>query len=240
MPEIIVVPSWSIPKLTEDQKFVGTLRSDEVYRITTEDDTTTTNTDLSIKNVITKTIDGVKKMFIVPNIIFNVWGFENSLTEEDNIDVSTITKVTHMYVLREVAPSRPKCTSDDPFVFTFVNSKTGNPFNVSADPNHFVGVAAVTPKGNVMTHYGYLVGMSDDGSKLMMDTMSSAKGIFKISEVQLPIDGIKGLYFYNLNLVEFENKPPKKARTPKVVPMSQRASADETTEEKTSSETVAK
>lgn len=200
MPEIIVIPSWNIPKLVEDQKFVGTIRPDAVYRISfTNDKGNYTTCIVSIENV-TFTNGGCT---LHPAIEFGTWGFatEDLIT----IDATKITEIERVYLNREVLTTRPESNDEDPFSFTFFNSKTNAPFTMKVDHDHFVGVVATTKKGNIHTYMGYIDRLSDDGQSIVMLVMSPTKGIFKISEVFLPVGNIRGIFNYELNPVNFDD-----------------------------------
>ena len=218
MPTINVIPSWNVKKLFDDQPLVGTIYANGVYKFMFTRDNVQSSVVMAIK-VITPVIpEGAEEPIdykIVPSVIFFENGFdaEDSLKEEDTILLSEVDEVEREFIKYEALDraQRRKSTDEDPFVFNFINPKTSKPFRIMVDHDHFVGIPALTKKGDVHTNFGYINHIETDPesglvTKIIMDSVLSTRGVFRGSKTIIPYDKLRGIYHYMIVIEPHKGK----------------------------------
>ena len=100
---------------------------------------------------------------------------------------------------------RPKSVDEDPFVFNFINPKSNKPFRIVVDHDHFVGIPALTKKGDVHTNFGFIdhVETDDTGAvtKVVMNSIISNRGVFRASTTVIPYSKLRGIYHYEISII---------------------------------------
>ena len=217
MPTINVIPSWTVKKLSDDQVLVGTLQANGVYKINYTRNGVAKEEVFSIKDVkpITATTDSpetegdIIDYAITPSVVFWYDGFEpfENLDDSYIIKVSEVTSIERMYVRYDAIDrtKRPKSVDEDPFVFNFINPKSNKPFRIVVDHDHFVGIPALTKKGDVHTNFGFIdhVETDDTGAvtKVVMNSIISNRGVFRASTTVIPYSKLRGIYHYEIAIV---------------------------------------
>ena len=217
MPTINVIPSWTIKKLSEDQKVAGTLLANGVYSIKFVRDGRENEEVMSVKDVkpIMQTTDDpnvegeIIDYEIVPSVVFWNDSFDSGENLGDSyiVKVSEITSIERMYIRYDAIDrtKRPKSVDEDPFVFNFINPKSNKPFKIIVDHDHFVGIPALTKKGDVHTNFGFInrVETDDTGAvtKVVMDSIISNRGVFRTSTTIIPYNKLRGIYHYDIGII---------------------------------------
>ena len=247
MPTINVIPSWTIKKLSEDQKVAGTLLANGVYSIHFDRNGKDNEEVISIKavNPILKNVDDpnseVVDYLIIPSVEFWIDSFDSgeNLGEDYNIKVSEITSIERVYIKYDAIDrtKRPKSVDEDPFVFNFINPKSNKPFKIIVDHDHFVGIPALTKKGDVHTTFGFIyrVETNDSGAvtKVVMDSIISNRGVFRTSTTIIPYDKLRGIYHYEIGIIPHKMPFVNEAIETKTAEVPEDTKPQETTEEKT-------
>ena len=247
MPTINVIPSWTIKKLSEDQKVAGTLLANGVYSIHFDRNGKDNEEVISIKDVkpILKNVDDpnseVVDYLIIPSVEFWIDSFDSgeNLGEDYNIKVSEITSIERVYIKYDAIDrtKRPKSVDEDPFVFNFINPKSNKPFKIIVDHDHFVGIPALTKKGDVHTNFGFInhVETNDSGAvtKVVMDSIISNRGVFRTSTTIIPYDKLRGIYHYEIGIIPHKMPFVNEAIETKTAEVPEDTKPQETTEEKT-------
>ena len=247
MPTINVIPSWTIKKLSEDQKVAGTLLANGVYSIHFDRNGKDNEEVISIKDVkpILKNADDpnseVVDYLIIPSVEFWIDSFDSgeNLGEDYNIKVSEITSIERVYIKYDAIDrtKRPKSVDEDPFVFNFINPKSNKPFKIIVDHDHFVGIPALTKKGDVHTNFGFInrVETNDSGAvtKVVMDSIISNRGVFRTSTTIIPYDKLRGIYHYEIGIIPHKMPFVNEAIETKTAEVPDATKSQETTEEKT-------
>lgn len=247
MPTINVIPSWTIKKLSEDQKVAGTLLANGVYSIHFDRNGKDNEEVISIKDVkpILKNADDpnseVVDYLIIPSVEFWIDSFDSgeNLGEDYNIKVSEITSIERVYIKYDAIDrtKRPKSVDEDPFVFNFINPKSNKPFKIIVDHDHFVGIPALTKKGDVHTNFGFInrVETNDSGAvtKVVMDSIISNRGVFRTSTTIIPYDKLRGIYHYEIGIIPHKMPFVNEAIETKTAEVPEDTKPQETTEEKT-------
>ena len=247
MPTINVIPSWTIKKLSEDQKVAGTLLANGVYSIHFDRKRKENEEVISIKDVkpILKNVDDpnseVVDYLIIPSVEFWIDSFDSgeNLGEDYNIKVSEITSIERVYIKYDAIDrtKRPKSVDEDPFVFNFINPKSNKPFKIIVDHDHFVGIPALTKKGDVHTNFGFInrVETNDSGAvtKVVMDSIISNRGVFRTSTTIIPYDKLRGIYHYEIGIIPHKMPFVNEAIETKTAEVPEDTKPQETTEEKT-------
>lgn len=207
MPTINVISNWNVKKLSDDQAIYGTVYANGVYKFTTVKDDTQKAVVMSIKSVTPVTKEGTDEVVdykIVPSIIFNQFGFKVADEDADTILISEIDEAEREYIKYEALgrDARPKSTDADPFEFNFINTKTSKPFRILVDHDHFVGIPAVTKRGDVHTNFGYIDHIDTDASgkvtRIVMNGIISTRGVFRGGRTVIPYEKLRGIYHYNV------------------------------------------
>ena len=246
MPTINVIPSWTIKKLSEDQKVAGTLLANGVYSIHFDRNGKDNEEVISIKDVkpILKNADDpnseVVDYLIIPSVEFWIDSFDSgeNLGEDYNIKVSEITSIERVYIKYDAIDrtKRPKSVDEDPFVFNFINPKSNKPFKIIVDHDHFVGIPALTKKGDVHTNFGFInhVETNDSGAvtKVVMDSIISNRGVFRTSTTIIPYDKLRGIYHYEIGIIPHKMPFVNEAIETKTAEVPEDTKPQETTEEK--------
>lgn len=218
MPTINVIPSWNVKKLFDDQPLVGTIYANGVYKFTFTRDNVQSSVVMAIKEITPVIPEGAEEPIdykIVPSVIFFENGFdaEDSLKEEDTILLSEVDEVEREFIKYEALDraQRRKSTDEDPFVFNFINPKTSKPFRIMVDHDHFVGIPALTKKGDVHTNFGYINHIETDPesglvTKIIMDSVLSTRGVFRGSKTIIPYDKLRGIYHYMIVIEPHKGK----------------------------------
>mgnify|MGYP007116344909 FL=1 len=218
MPTINVIPSWNVKKLFDDQPLVGTIYANGVYKFTFTRDNVQSSVVMAIKEITPVIPEGAEEPIdykIVPSVIFFENGFdaEDSLKEEDTILLSEVDEVEREFIKYEALDraQRRKSTDEDPFVFNFINPKTSKPFRIMVDHDHFVGIPALTKKGDVHTNFGYIDHIETDPesglvTKIIMDSVLSTRGVFRGSKTIIPYDKLRGIYHYMIVIEPHKGK----------------------------------
>lgn len=218
MPTINVIPSWTIKKLTDDQKVAGTLLANGVYSIKFDRNGTENEEVMSVKDVkpILKSGDQnpeaegeIIDYAIYPSVVFWSDSFDSgeNLGDEYVIKVSEITSIERMYIRYDAIDrtKRPKSVDEDPFVFNFINPKSNKPFKIIVDHDHFVGIPAMTKKGDVHTNFGFIDHVETDDSgavtKVVMNSIMSNRGVFRTGTTIIPYNKLRGIYFYEIGII---------------------------------------
>ena len=247
MPTINVIPSWTIKKLSEDQKVAGTLLANGVYSIHFDRNGKDNEEVISIKDVkpILKNVDDpnseVVDYLIIPSVEFWIDSFDSgeNLGEDYNIKVSEITSIERVYIKYDAIDrtKRPKSVDEDPFVFNFINPKSNKPFKIIVDHDHFVGIPALTKKGDVHTNFGFInhVETNDSGAvtKVVMDSIISKRGGSRSSTTICPYDKLRGIYHYEIGIIPHKMPFVNEAIETKTAEVPDATKSQETTEEKT-------
>ena len=247
MPTINVIPSWTIKKLSEDQKVAGTLLANGVYSIHFDRNGKDNEEVISIKDVkpILQNADDpnseVVDYLIIPSVEFWIDSFDSgeNLGEDYNIKVSEITSIERVYIKYDAIDrtKRPKSVDEDPFVFNFINPKSNKPFKIIVDHDHFVGIPALTKKGDVHTNFGFInrVETNDSGAvtKVVMDSIISHRGVFRTSTTIIPYDKLRGIYHYEIGIIPHKMPFVNEAIETKTAEVPEDTKPQETTEEKT-------
>lgn len=208
MPTINVVSNWNVKKLSDDQAIYGTVYANGVYKFTTVKNDSQESIVMSIKTItpITKEdSDEIVDYKITPSIIFCQTGYKVG-EDEDAILVSDIDEAEREYIKYEALSreDRPKSTDDDPFEFNFINPKTSKPFRILVDRDHFVGIPAVTKRGDVHTNFGYINHIDTDDSgkvtRIVMNGIISTRGVFRAGRTIIPYDKLRGIYHYGITI----------------------------------------
>ena len=218
MPTINVIPSWNVKKLFDDQPLVGTIYANGVYKFMFTRDNVQSSVVMAIKEITPVIPEGAEEPIdykIVPSVIFFENGFdaEDSLKEEDTILLSEVDEVEREFIKYEALDraQRRKSTDEDPFVFNFINPKTSKPFRIMVDHDHFVGIPALTKKGDVHTNFGYINHIETDPesglvTKIIMDSVLSTRGVFRGSKTIIPYDKLRGIYHYMMVIEPHKGK----------------------------------
>ena len=244
MPTINVIPSWTIKKLSEDQKVAGTLLANGVYSIHFDRNGKDNEEVISIKDVkpILKNADDpnseVVDYLIIPSVEFWIDSFDSgeNLGEDYNIKVSEITSIERVYIKYDAIDrtKRPKSVDEDPFVFNFINPKSNKPFKIIVDHDHFVGIPALTKKGDVHTNFGFInrVETNDSGAvtKVVMDSIISNRGVFRTSTTIIPYDKLRGIYHYEIGIIPHKMPFVNEAIETKTAEVPEATTAEEKTE----------
>lgn len=208
MPTINVIPSWNVKKLFDDQPLVGTIYANGVYKFTFTRDNVQSSVVMAIKEIAPMIPEGAEEPIdykITPSVIFFENGFvaEDHMEEQDTLRLSEVDEVEREYIKYEALDraQRRKSTDEDPFVFNFINPKTSKPFRILVDHDHFVGIPALTKKGDVHTNFGYINHIETDPesglvTKIIMDSVLSTRGVFRSSKTIIPYDKLRGIYHY--------------------------------------------
>lgn len=206
MPTINVISNWNVKKLSDDQTLYGTVYANGVYKFTTVKDDTQSTVVMSIKTITPVTKEGTDEIVdykIVPSVIFTETGFSTN-NDDVVILVSEIEEAEREYIKYEALDreNRPKSVDDDPFEFNFINTKTSKPFRILVDHDHFVGIPAVTKKGDVHTNFGYIDHIDTDESgkvtRIIMNGIISTRGVFRGGRTVIPYDKLRGIYHYGI------------------------------------------
>lgn len=225
MPTINVIPSWNVKKLTEDQALSGTIYANGVYKFLYTRDNAQLTQIMSIKEIIPVTAEGSDEPIdykVVPSVIFFEDGFDafDDLKDEDTLLISEIDEVEREFVKYEALDraQRRKSVDDDPFIFNFINPKTSKPFQIRVDHNHFVGIPALTKKGEVHTNFGYINHVETDPNtgmvtKIIMDSIISNRGVFRGGKTVIPYDKLRGIYHYMIVIEKHKGKKTADAET---------------------------
>ena len=224
MPTINVISSWNVKKLTDDQPMFGTIYANGVYKFLYTRDNAQQTLVMAIKDITPVIPEGATEPTdykIVPSVIFFETGFdaEDDIKECDTILMSEVDEVERQFIKYEALDrnSRPRSVEDDPFIFNFINSKNNKPFKIMVDHNHFVGIPALTKKGEVHTSFGYINHIETDPdtglvNRIVMDSVSSNRGVFHGSKTVIPYDKIRGIYHYRI-VIETHNSAKKPVET---------------------------
>ena len=208
MPTINVIPSWNVKKLFDDQPLVGTIYANGVYKFTFTRDNVQSSVVMAIKEIAPTIPEGAEEPIdykITPSVIFFENGFvaEDHMEEQDILRLSEVDEVEREYIKYEALDraQRRKSTDEDPFVFNFINPKTSKHFRILVDHDHFVGIPALTKKGDVHTNFGYINHIETDPesglvTKIIMDSVLSTRGVFRSSKTIIPYDKLRGIYHY--------------------------------------------
>lgn len=219
MPTINVIPSWNVEKLTDDQAMSGVINANGVYKFLFTRDNAQMTQVMSIKDIIPVIPEGAEKPVdykVVPSVIFYENGFDanDDLKDTDTLLMSEIDEVEREFIKYEALDraQRRKSVDDDPFVFNFINPKTSKPFQIRIDHNHFVGIPALTKKGDVHTTFGYINHVETDANgrvtKIVMDSVISTRGVFRGSTTVIPYDKLRGIYHYMIVIEKHKGKKP--------------------------------
>lgn len=233
MPTINVIPNWTIKKLTDNQVLVGTLQANGVYKMKYTRDGYPKEECFSIKDVkpITAPTEDpeaegeIVDYEITPSIVFWDDGFESfeNLDKSYIVKASEVTEIERMYIRYDAVDrsKRPKSVDEDPFVFNFINPKSNKPFRIVVDHDHFVGIPALTKRGDVHTNFGFIdhVETDDTGAvtKVVMNSIISNRGVFRASTTVIPYSKLRGIYHYEISIIphkiafKSENKIEEKA-----------------------------
>lgn len=216
MPTINVIPSWNVKKLNDDQVLSGTIYANAVYKILyTRDDVQKTQV-MALKeinpivNILTNEITDYQ---LIPSVLFYEDGFDAGDDLEDaGILISEIVEIEREFIkyVSLDKDHRQKSTDEDPFMFNFINPKTGKPFKIFVDHDHFVGIPALTKKGDVHTNFGYINHVETDPNtglvtRIVMDSIISTHGIFHGSTTVIPYDKLRGIYHYGIAIERHNN-----------------------------------
>lgn len=208
MPTINVISNWEVKKLSDDQVLFGTVRSNGVYKFRVTDETgNDSSVVMSIRNIVPVVPEGTEEVVdytIIPNVVFLNDGFiaDAKKLEVYTISVKDITDVERIFIKYVNLPrdERPKSVDEDPFEFNFISPKTNKPFRVLVDRDHFVGIPAVTNRGNVHTNFGYIDHIETDANgnvtRIIMDGIISNRGVFRGGRTVIPYDRLRGIYHY--------------------------------------------
>lgn len=228
MPTINVIPSWNVKKLTEDQAMFGTIPANGVYKFLYTRDNAQMTQIMSIKEIIPVTAEGSDEPIdykVVPSVIFFENGFDafDNLKEEDTLLISEIDEVEREFVKYEALDraQRRKSVDEDPFIFNFINPKTSKPFQIRIDHNHFVGIPAMTKKGEIHTIFGYIDNVETDPetgmvTKLIMQSIVSNRGVFRAGKSVIPYDKLRGIYHYMITITPYKTKKKETTEVPAV------------------------
>lgn len=218
MPTINVIPSWNIKKLTEDQAMSGTIYANGVYKFLYTRNNEQLTQVMSLKDVIPVIKDGTEEITdyqLVPSVLFFNDGFSagDDLGDDDTLLLSEIDEVEREYIKYSALTreQRRKSRDEDPFEFNFINAKTGKPFKIVVDHNHFVGIPAITKKGDVHTNFGYINHIETNPetgmvTSIVMDSITSTRGVFRGSTTIIPYNNLRGIYHYGIIIEKHKTK----------------------------------
>lgn len=216
MTTINVIPTWYVEKLDDDQNFYGIVYPNAVYKFTFVGNTGICyDRVVSIKG-LTPVFDGdqITDYKLIIGVEFFETGFKSVRPNEipDFIMVSAIEGAEREYIKYETCTreNRPVTSDPNPYKFNLVNPKTNgiNSFIVGHDC--FVGIPAMTKKGNVHTNYGYIdhVDMDESGkvTRVIMNGILSSHGVFHSARTVIPYNAIRGVYFYRIGIEPHKTK----------------------------------
>lgn len=207
MTTINVIPSWTVDNVMEDQVFYGTVYPNAVYKFTTlDEDGKVCNTITTVKNVIpVMDADGkITDYKLALGVEFFENGFKNYDHDDVFILVSNIDEVEREYIKFETydRDNRPQSSDSEAFKFNLMNTKTGKPFTIMVDHDHFVGIPATTKRGDVHTNYGYIdhVNTDENGkvTRIIMRGILSSHGVFRAARTVIPYAAVRGVYHYHI------------------------------------------
>lgn len=211
MTTINVIPSWTIDTVMDDQTFYGTVYPNAVYRFGMSDGT---NVVCTIKDVVPvmNATDETTDYKLVGGVKFLDTGFENYTDDSFTVLVSEIDEVEREYIKFVTYDRDNRPVSDDPeaFKFNLINAKTGKPFTIMVDHDHFVGIPAMTKRGNVHTNYGYIDHVDTDETgkvtRIVMNGLLSAHGVFRAARTVIPYAAVRGVYHYHIQAEPHKTK----------------------------------
>lgn len=225
MPETLVLPQWDIPPYkaadngTDPSDDVltnhwnGKLRADRVYKLTHRPSAVSPEVDtyVVIGDVTSK--DGTDTdMVIVPKIVFTQSNESFRLPAEDgsdNIPVTHLVYAEEYYVVWKNTKKLRRSISEDPFKFTFLNTKTGKPYTIRIDEDFFVCVATRTSKNKSAPQFGRIVDMAEDGRTIKLLSLVANHGIYYTKMMTIKVDTICGIFNYSLHLIDQAEKQEK-------------------------------
>lgn len=218
MPTINVIPSWNVKKLTDDQAMSGTIYANGVYKfLYTRDDEQLVQV-MSLKDIIPVTKEDSDEIIdykLVPSVVFFTDGFAagDDLCDDDTLLLSEVDEAEREFIKYESLDrsQRRRSRDDDPFEFNFINPKTSKPFKILVDHDHFVGIPALTKKGDVHTNFGYINHIETDPesglvTKIVMDSIISTRGVFRGSKAIIPYDKLRGIYHYQIQITPHKTR----------------------------------
>ena len=207
MPKISVVDSWKVATGNADDAKEYSFTANIVYKfIRDAEDPDYREVIMSVKNV-RQMPDGRSQ--IIPNVVFGEGTFW--IPEESDIVYSdTIQEVTPVYIERKSLDHRPRPESKDPYQFEFFSTKTNKAFTIKVDQDQLISVTAKAQGGHGTYNYlGHIRGLN--GETLTLQSLQNNNGVFYIEDIEIDVKDLKGIYFYKLSDIPYEEGMAKKA-----------------------------